>query len=219
MQLVYEASCICSPSAVKKRHLFPNVQMLRLDFSAGLLLSDQVISYNCRFLRFYRALLQSRDWSISRDEASHGSLPRGGDRCKTQSNHLSSSAAVHTQALELQQGLARKQGGSHGFFHWEFQSDFSKFGVCSAGQIQLPSSSWLYQCKEAESTQGSKSISVPKYPSTSEYVTYTNEAGKYNYPLCNRNNLGTPTAIVNLWLVKLNQSKKNPNVASTQHKN
>lgn len=40
---------------------------------------------------------------------------------------------------------------------------FLQIQSCSAGQIQLLSSSWLYQCKVAESIQGSKSISVSEH--------------------------------------------------------
>lgn len=108
-QLVYEASCIRSLSAVKKRHLFPNVQALRLDFLQGFYLATKLLA---RIVDFYF----STEHSFSHaSEASHWSLPCGGDCCETQCHHLFSSAAVHTQALELPQGLARKQGGSGGF--------------------------------------------------------------------------------------------------------
>lgn len=51
---------------------------------------------------------------------------------------------------------------------------------------------------------------------TSEYVTYLNEAEKYNHPHCNTSNLGTSRATVSLLLVKLSQSEKK--AASTRYK-
>jgi len=109
IQLVYEASCIFSPSAVKKRHLFTSVLMLRLDFLHGFYLATRLLAVIVDFYFF------TEHYFSHTVEASHRSMLCGGDRCKIQSNHLFSPAAVHTQALELQQGLARKEGGSGSF--------------------------------------------------------------------------------------------------------
>lgn len=109
IQLVYEASSICSPSAVKKRHLFPNVHMIRLDFLQGFYVATRLLAIIVDFYFF------TKHYFSHIIDASHWSLLCRGDRCKIQPNHLFSSAAVHTQAVELQQGLARKQGGSGGF--------------------------------------------------------------------------------------------------------
>lgn len=187
----WKAGCICSPPAVKKRHLFTNIWMLRLGFLQGFYIAISPLAIIVGFHIFTQHCL----YQVI--EASHHSPFCVGDHCKTPLNHSFPSAAALSNAQVLQHGLARRYAEAASplripLTFVQMQSLLSWADPVASQQLVIPRL---------------KTFKVQKrvYTAIPECFGKCNifhKAVHYSYPLPQRSSLGTLMVIVNLQQLK-----------------